>query len=104
MFKFTIRDLFWLTLVVAMALCWWIDRGRLATELRVAREELDESPWKWHCWKTAAIGFATVMREEGWYTKLDEDGSGWGYTTPDAFIHTPDRVRELNAANPLPSN
>jgi hypothetical protein len=27
--KFSIRDLFWLTLVAAFAILWWIDRGRL---------------------------------------------------------------------------
>jgi len=26
--RFSIRDLFWLTLVVAMGLGWWVDRGR----------------------------------------------------------------------------
>jgi hypothetical protein len=103
MFKFTIRDLFWLILVVAMALGWWVDRGSLASELAIAREEITQSPWKWHCWKTAAIGFATAMRDEGWYATVDEDGSGYGFTTPDAFAHDPDRARELNAAKPLPS-
>ena len=29
-FSFSIRDLFWLTMVVAMGLGWWLDRGRLA--------------------------------------------------------------------------
>ena len=28
--SFSIRDLFWLTMVVAMGLGWWLDRGRLA--------------------------------------------------------------------------
>jgi hypothetical protein len=29
-FRFTIRDLLWLTLVVAMAVGWWLDRSHLA--------------------------------------------------------------------------
>jgi hypothetical protein len=33
--RFTIRDLFWLTLVVALAVGWWID----AKELRWLRAE-----------------------------------------------------------------
>ena len=28
--KFTIRDLLWLTVVVALGLAWWVDRGRQA--------------------------------------------------------------------------
>lgn len=27
MFRFTIRDLLWLMVVVAVALCWWMDRS-----------------------------------------------------------------------------
>jgi len=35
MFKFTIRDLLWLTIVAALAAGWWVDRSRL-------KELLDE--------------------------------------------------------------
>ena len=28
--RFTIRDLFWLTVVVALGVWWWVDRSRLA--------------------------------------------------------------------------
>ena len=37
MFRFTIRDLVLLTLVVAMGVGWWLDRTHLATALRDAR-------------------------------------------------------------------
>ena len=30
--RFTIRDLFWLTLVVALAVGWWIDHQKLSGE------------------------------------------------------------------------
>jgi hypothetical protein len=32
MLKLTLRDLFWLVLVVAMGVGWWIDRSRLQRE------------------------------------------------------------------------
>jgi hypothetical protein len=32
--RFTIRDLLWLTLVVAMAVGWWIDRRNVVDEMR----------------------------------------------------------------------
>ena len=34
MFHFTIRDLLWLTVVVALAVAWWIDRGRMEERFR----------------------------------------------------------------------
>ena len=37
MFRFTIRDVLWLTVVVALAVGWWIDRGRLVAEKNEAR-------------------------------------------------------------------
>jgi hypothetical protein len=45
MFRFTIRDVFWLTVVVAMAVGWWMDRSaitkRFTTELDWYRREMD---------------------------------------------------------------
>ena len=35
MFRFTIRDLLWLTVVVAVATAWWVDRIRLTKRLEV---------------------------------------------------------------------
>ena len=32
--KFLIRDLLWLTLVVALAVAWWLDHRRQAAEVR----------------------------------------------------------------------
>jgi hypothetical protein len=37
MFRFTIRDLLWLTLLMAVAVAWWVDRGRLASEVERLR-------------------------------------------------------------------
>jgi hypothetical protein len=37
--RFTIRDLFWLTLVVALAVGWWLDRSAI-------RGELDNANWR----------------------------------------------------------
>jgi hypothetical protein len=38
MFRFTIRDLLWLTVVVALGVCWWGER-REANQSRRLREE-----------------------------------------------------------------
>lgn len=38
MFRFTIRDLLWLTVVVGLAVGWWVDRTRLSDRLRKAQQ------------------------------------------------------------------
>ncbi len=39
MFRFTIRELVLLTLVVAMGVGWWIDRSRLSVQNSALRDE-----------------------------------------------------------------
>ena len=49
MFRFTIRDLIWLTVVVAIVLCWWLDRSvvvRLAEKGQRSLIEIVESQEK----------------------------------------------------------
>ena len=43
MFRFTIRDVFWLTVVVAFAIAWWIERGNAIS----ARDERDKAHLYW---------------------------------------------------------
>ena len=39
--RFTIRDLLWLTLLAAVVVAWWIDRGRLAAEVERLRQSTE---------------------------------------------------------------
>jgi len=39
--RFTIRDLLWLTLVVAMAVGWWVDRQELNRRILIAETTPD---------------------------------------------------------------
>lgn len=55
MFRFTIRDVLWLTAVVAIALGWWVDRSALAWRYSQSvmtmdrlRERLDIADPEWH--------------------------------------------------------
>ena len=51
--RFSIRDLFWITVVVAVGLGWWLERGRantfkveakqLRADLSIAKEEMASS-------------------------------------------------------------
>ena len=41
MFRFTIRDVLWLTVVVAMGLAWWNDRRQAEREKQAVFQERD---------------------------------------------------------------
>jgi hypothetical protein len=43
-FRFTIRDVLWLTVMAALACGWWIERGKAS---RMSRER-EEAIAKWH--------------------------------------------------------
>jgi hypothetical protein len=47
MFRFTIRDVLWLTVVVALAVGWWLDRARTHATLTTYQAEIQE-------WEAAA--------------------------------------------------
>lgn len=41
--RFTIRDLLWLTLVVALAVGWWVDRSRIARDAASTASKLSSA-------------------------------------------------------------
>jgi len=41
-FRFTIRDVLWLTVVVAVLVAWWVDRSRLSLENRSHQTKLNQ--------------------------------------------------------------
>jgi hypothetical protein len=48
MFRFTIRDVLWLTALVAMGVAWWVEHGRLLATRSHAhelRENLLSAQW-----------------------------------------------------------
>ena len=74
MLRFTLRDLFWLTLVVASLLGWWVDRGHVGGE---QREALRRDARHWYemylsTW-TKADWLADSMRTAGWTVDLHRD-------------------------------
>ena len=40
--KFTLRDLFLVTVIVAVCVAWWIDHGRRAGEIQELKEQLQQ--------------------------------------------------------------
>jgi hypothetical protein len=40
--KFTIRDLFLVTVIAAILGAWWVDHGRQAREIKELKEQIEE--------------------------------------------------------------
>jgi hypothetical protein len=45
MFRFTIRDVLWLTALVTMGAAWWLDRSRLAERLSHSEKIVKSIEW-----------------------------------------------------------
>jgi len=66
MFRFTIRDVLLLTLIVGLAVGWWVDHRRLA---KLAD---DGESWKWK-----ANDLAAHWRSAGGTVDWYDTGNGW---------------------------
>jgi len=67
MFRFTIRDVLWLTVVVALGVGWWVDRREASDRADdLVRQVKERELWL----------YATAVRlsERGVTMKLDKDG------------------------------
>jgi hypothetical protein len=62
--KFSIRDLLLVTVIVALALGWWIDRSRLA--IRANESEM---------WRHATGTMEFAIRKSGWHIRWKPDRS-----------------------------
>jgi hypothetical protein len=59
MFRFSTRDLLWLTLVIGMTLGWWVDNRRLGAEVDRASQRISK-------WRGAAGALEHALIEDGW--------------------------------------
>jgi hypothetical protein len=79
MFKFAIRDVLWLTVVVALAAAWFVDRSRL---VKLAEER--------KTWELRAQSLAESLEELHYRVGYDREGThikgvgldSWKRTTP----------------------
>jgi len=95
-FRFTIRDLLWLTLVVALASGWWADRLAIrrwrAEHLAEAREARDLALQNWRIvrakYETGTVGGETEKeaqaREQYFFYReqLEQAAGAWLYFHP----------------------
>jgi hypothetical protein len=63
-FRFTIRDLLWLTLVAALALGWGVREWEFRAKTERANDRLNQ-------WRLALGGLASTMKLQGWTVRLD---------------------------------
>ena len=67
-FRFSIRDLLWLTLVVALGLGWFVHQRQLRAE---ADKELRRANW----WHMAAEALEEALKDADWKVEWDFDAS-----------------------------
>ena len=112
MLRFTIRDVLWLTLVVGLAVGWWVDRGKrieqqaeTALQLKQATLQLRQSLNQQALLRSIVIELAGAMRDDGWMVSITPNGAG-GYTlSPMQNWESREEVAfKFNQANPLPSD
>ena len=63
-FRFSIRDLLWLTLVVAMVVGWWLDRAQLRRQLDAAMSHAYDTE-ELHAQNEALKGQLEILRAGG---------------------------------------
>jgi hypothetical protein len=71
MFRFTIRDLLWLTVVVALVVGWWVERGR--------QDALTDDR---DTWKDRAKFLSEAISENGGSVEWDESSITASGPTP----------------------
>jgi hypothetical protein len=71
MFRISIRDLLWLTVVVALGVGWWNDRRKLIGAHWVTARQLAVEQG----WKGRAQALADALRKEGYTVEVTESGS-----------------------------
>jgi len=83
--QLTLRDLFWLVLLVAMALGWWINQARLTNE----NKELEEALTPLEAYVTSLQ--ESMSRQEAWWNEVLEEA---GQDVKKRFRAAEQRVEE----------
>lgn len=74
MFRFTIREMFLLLVIVALGLGWWVDHRRMSTELASAKK-----------WQHAAGAAEAVLNNLGWKTQWNFSEDLFEASTPGTY-------------------
>ena len=69
MFRFTIRDLLLLTVIVALAVGWWMDRAAWSRRLSAAQSELREAAVGYEESKRVNCALMDFLNARGYYER-----------------------------------
>jgi hypothetical protein len=95
--KFTIRELFLVTMIVALAVGWWLDRNHLDSKRLLLQAENDYAHYERDFWEEKCDEMARRLRERGWTVELDPDKVKPG----ESFMKEPDPpTSQAPAPNP----
>ena len=94
---FSIRDLFWLTVVVALAVAWWVDR-RQSAEIAEANRKLTSDLEMEHL-RREAMAKALDKSWPGW---RDKDG-GYEFNLSINGMHLVPKMPLPNSPAPVPN-
>ena len=75
MFRFSIRDLLWLTLVVAVALAWLVRELEHRAEAGRVQAQADQAHTETGKWRGGARALAHVLQQEGRHVRWNFESS-----------------------------
>ena len=101
MFRFSIREVMMATAIVGLFIGWLVNRQQLATELRQTKREMGRYHHSAELWREIALKFGHEMQTDGWYVRIDDDGTGWSLTSRTSL--TREQASKLNSKEPLAS-
>lgn len=80
--QFTLRDFFWVVIVIALVLAWWMDRSSLSATIHGMQKSHAENAMraqaaevKWHEEREAHVELIEEMMKRGLTFSLDLNGN-----------------------------
>ena len=90
MFRYTIREIFLLVLIVALGVGWWLDHQRLTGEI---------ANGKW--WRQAAAAAEEAFWTEGWKVEWNRDRNAFHASNPTSIIEI--QIGDREPGDPIQS-
>ena len=82
--KFTIRDLFLVTMIVALAVGWWVNRRQFVTQCEKSEQQGVDATVEAGDWKFKATSLAKTMQDGGWKIDMSRDHAIYLIGPPDS--------------------
>ena len=101
MFRFSIRELILLTTIAGLAMGWIVSYRQMSAEVKRAQEERGVCYGSAEKWRKIALEFGHLMRKDGWYVTVKDNGMGHGYTHRKNISQ--ETADQLNSSAPLAS-